>query len=304
MSDNLYLKLRKIAQENQRKGAFPFPTYAEALFEQVLVSRQVLSSSFERPVVRTPVANFGPEVAEPKVTSPTQSTDAKAKTENKEKPLEKVSEKKKLFQSLDQFIDDKTSGKADKKHSFPGGEVSKSESLNFSDGAIIELSDISEKAGDRPIIYDYEAFDSEDLSVLFVGERPKDFDDEHPRADLLSKMIKAMKLNDLEFSRIFLSSDVSESQSEWYKVLELLDGRMQICIVPLGAKACNTILGTKERLSKIHGQEFKFKVKGNKTNIDISVFPVFHPDFLQINPNMKRSAWIDLQKVMSHLGIS
>ena len=79
---------------------------------------------------------------------------------------------------------------------------------------------------------------------------------------------------------------------------------MQLCIVPLGAKATNTILGTKERLSKIHGQQVKFKIIGHKTEIDLSVYPVLHPDFLQINPNMKRSAWIDLQKVMGHLGIN
>ncbi len=298
MSDNFYFKLRKIAQENKRKGAFPFPSYAEAMFEQVLVSRQVISSSFERPIIRTPIASFGPEVAEvPEVVKVPHELGSETSTEP-------TSEKKKLFQSLDQFIDDKTSGKSEKKVSFPGGEVVKNENLNFSEGALIEMDTIAEKSGDRPIIYDYEAFDSEDLSVLFVGERPKDFDDEHPKADLLSKMIRAMQLGDLEYSRIFLSSETAEAQGEWYKILELLDGRMQICIVPLGAKACNTILGTKERLSKIHGQQFKFKVKGHKTNIDISVFPVFHPDFLQINPNMKRSAWIDLQKVMSHLGIN
>ena len=30
--------------------------------------------------------------------------------------------------------------------------------------------------------------------------------------------------------------------------------------------------------------------------------PIFHPDFLKINPKMKRTAWDDLQKVMRMIG--
>jgi len=283
MSDNIYLKLRKSTLQNQRKGAFPFPSYAQALFSQVLVSRQAISSSFEKPLVRIPTVDHGPVVA----------TD--------------LSEKQRILQSLDEYIDSEINDSGAKKVSFPGGEVSHTQSnakkTSFSDGAILELSSFIEKAGDRPIIYDYDAFRSDQLSIVFVGQRPKDFDDENPYGDLLSKMIGAMQLKDLEFSRIYLSEDRAIALSEWYRILEMLDGRMQLCIVALGAKACNTILGTRERLSKIHGQEFKFRILGNKTQIDLSVFPVFHPDFLQINPNMKRSAWIDLQKIMTHLGI-
>jgi len=302
MSDNFYLKLRKTTQENQRKGAFPFPTYAQALFSQVLVSRKVISSSFERPALRTPVALRGPEVAEPVKAGPVA---AKTGTEEMEQQAsQEVSEKKKLFQSLDQFIDDKINGDSSGKVTFPGGEVSRDKSINFTNATKVQLSDLEDLAGDRPIIFDYDSFESDDLSILFVGERPKDFNEDHPRADLLSKMISAMKLRDSEFCRIFLSKDPEMAIAEWYQVLKLLDGRMQICIVPLGAKACNTILGTKERLSKIHGQEFNFRLVGKKTEIDLSVYPIFHPDFLQINPNMKRSTWIDLQKVMTHLGIS
>jgi len=283
MSDNIYRKLRKSTLQNQRKGAFPFPSYAQALFSQVLVSREAISSSFEKPVVRTPRVDHGPTVA----VDP--------------------SEKQKILQSLDQYVDAEIKDSGAKKVSFPGGEISHGQNdgkdTSFRDGTIIELSTLIDKAGDRPVIYDYEAFSSDQLSIIFIGQRPKDFDDENPRVDLLSKMIGAMQLKDLEFSRIYLSEDAASAQSEWYRILEMLDGRMQLCIVPLGAKACNTVLGTKERLSKIHGQEFKFRILGKKTQMDLSVFPIFHPDFLQINPNMKRSAWIDLQKVMTHLGI-
>jgi uracil-DNA glycosylase len=176
--------------------------------------------------------------------------------------------------------------------------------LDLKEENIIDLSQLEKTAGDRPIIYDYDSFSDENLMVIFVGERPKDFNDEHPKADLLSKMIMAMKLREGEFARIFLSKDSEMAKAEWHRTLQLLEGRMQLCIVSLGAKACNTVLGSRERLSKIHGQEFHFQLLGKANNVDLTIFPVFHPDFLQINPNMKRSAWIDLQKVMGHLGLN
>ena len=50
--------------------------------------------------------------------------------------------------------------------------------------------------------------------------------------------------------------------------------------------------------SNIHGQFFE-KQYGDTA---FSLMPVFHPDFLVINPNMKRTAWADLQKVMERVG--
>lgn len=285
MSDNFYLKLRKEIKERERKGAIPFPTYAEASFSQVLVSRKVVSSTFEKPVRRVPVVAQGPEVA-------SSAPEAPAK-------VEKVSEKKELLQSLDHFIEEKLEGKPNKTFSFKGGEAVKKD---IGLGSVIDYNVLGE--GDRPVIYDLDAFDASELKILFLGERPKDFNDEAPYSDLLSKMISAMTLQKGEYCRVYLTKDPEAAHVEWRQLLKMLDGRQELTIVSLGAMATNTILGRKERLSKVHGQEFNYTLQAPKGDVKLTVFPVFHPDILLINPNMKRSAWIDLQKVMGYLGLS
>lgn len=139
--------------------------------------------------------------------------------------------------------------------------------------------------------------------IAFIGEYPKDFVKENPDADLLSKMIQAMKLEEGSWSRFFLEKNLEENDLEIQEnslYLQLLSSEIEI-IVSLGAFATNMLMGKRERLSKIHGQLQKLTLEMSDQHKELSVFPVFHPDLLQINPNMKRSAWIDLQKVMEFL---
>ena len=139
--------------------------------------------------------------------------------------------------------------------------------------------------------------------VLFVGDTYKAEGD-----DLLGKMIGAMKLTGTEFYRHPMD-EVLEEISELTKNLEnpeiatqklfeiILEKRPKV-VVSLGATVTNILLGKREKLSTIHGQFFE-KRQGE---CNFSLMPIFHPDFLIINPNMKRTAWIDLQKVMERIG--
>jgi len=77
----------------------------------------------------------------------------------------------------------------------------------------------------------------------------------------------------------------------------ILEKRPRI-VVSLGATVTNILLGRREKLSTIHGQFFDKAID----QCNYSLMPLFHPDFLIINPNMKRTAWIDLQKVMERVG--
>ena len=116
-------------------------------------------------------------------------------------------------------------------------------------------------------------------------------------------MIQAMKLEEGSWSRFFLEKNLEENDLEIQEnslYLQLLSSEIEI-IVSLGAFATNMLMGKRERLSKIHGQLQKLTLEMSDQHKELSVFPVFHPDLLQINPNMKRSAWIDLQKVMEFL---
>ena len=141
------------------------------------------------------------------------------------------------------------------------------------------------------------------MEVLFVGDSFRGEGE-----DLLAKMIEAMKLKGQEFSRLLFDEglenvqDLSlnlESPNEATQNLReaILKFRPKI-VVSLGAVTTNILLGRREKLSAIHGQFIPVTI----LDFEFLMIPIFHPDFLTINPNMKRTAWIDLQKVMERVG--
>ena len=139
--------------------------------------------------------------------------------------------------------------------------------------------------------------------VLFVGDSFAGEGD-----DLLGKMIMAMKLTGLEFHRhqmqeeldeiVDLAKNLEDPSLATQKLLNIILEKRPKVVVSLGATVTNILLGKREKLSTIHGQFFE-KQQGPCV---YSLMPIFHPDFLIINPNMKRTAWVDLQKVMAKIG--
>jgi uracil-DNA glycosylase family 4 len=279
VSDIDYKKLRAAQKEMARKGTFPFPTYAEALFSQVLVTRRPIESAFgktlETKTSKKPISVPGPQVAS-----------------SREEVSKDQDEKKSMLQSLGRFVSE--SGGADELVSFKGGELktkSTGNDLVINEAELVTIA--------HPRIVD--TFNTK-TQILFVGECPKDYDSENPYSDLLSKMIAAMKIGEGAHCRVFITKDSEVAEQEWFGLLkEIPRDVKELIIVSLGALSTNTILQKKERLSKIHGKEFNLMLKRGAQELQLKVFPVFHPDILQINPNMKRSAWLDLQKVMEFL---
>jgi uracil-DNA glycosylase family 4 len=144
--------------------------------------------------------------------------------------------------------------------------------------------------------------------VLFVGDSYVEASGE----DLLGKMIVAMKLRPGEFNRVpfnekledvnDLAKNLTDPSAETIELLEQIKKFKPNIVVSLGATVTNILLGKREKLSGIHGQFFDKTLTLNNESYTYQVMPIFHPDFLIINPNMKRTAWIDLQKVMERVG--
>lgn len=144
--------------------------------------------------------------------------------------------------------------------------------------------------------------------VLFVGDSYVEASGD----DLLGKMIVAMKLRAGEFNRVAfnekledvndLAKNLTEPSVETVELLEQIKKFKPNIVVSLGATVTNILLGKREKLSGIHGQFFDKTLTLNNESYTYQVMPIFHPDFLIINPNMKRTAWIDLQKVMERVG--
>jgi uracil-DNA glycosylase family 4 len=114
-------------------------------------------------------------------------------------------------------------------------------------------------------------------------------------AEFFERMIRAMNLqNDqilvypIESANGFLDQDI-------LKIVEFF--KVDI-VVTLGAKAANKILNTNGRLTAIHGQFFNKKAS---SNYEFQVVPLFHPSIIETNQNMKKTAWVDMQKIMKLL---
>lgn len=140
------------------------------------------------------------------------------------------------------------------------------------------------------------------IKILFIGDT---FNGEGE--DLLLKMISAMKLLPEEYKRIALDPDLENlnldsdeflKQSSYLNLIGLIENEAPMFVISLGAIVTNCLIGRREKMSGIHGKYFKLSAN----HYEYQLMPIFHPEFLLINPNMKRTAWIDLQKVMQALG--
>lgn len=140
--------------------------------------------------------------------------------------------------------------------------------------------------------------DAAGAEVFFVGEAPQD-------ENLLNKMIQACRFGETDFGVVYLQKPKSgestlEDLVDFYRLINLFHPKL---VISLGATVTNQIMGKRERLSKVHGKLFDLSVKfRDREPVAFKMLPLFHPDYLAINPNMKRSAWMDLQKALKFLG--
>jgi len=214
-------------------------------------------------------------------------------------PAVRPSEKKSILSSFEKFVnesgDESDTGVEVK---FPGGRVVQSGELSEK---IIDLDKL--ELGHQDDINYFDKFNVDTTQVVFICEKPKDVSDDNPGQDLLSKMIAAMKIPEGHFTRVFIEKNEHAEKSCALLMKDLMASR-NLTVVTMGAYTTNAFTRKKDRLSKIHGKLSEYSFVSQEVTCAVSHFPVFHPDLLTINPNMKRSAWIDLQKVMKHIGLA
>ena len=116
--------------------------------------------------------------------------------------------------------------------------------------------------------------------------------------DLLGKMLTAMNMkqgNFVRFPRFKVSNPL--------EVLALgVSYFKPKIIVTLGAAATNEVLEKKVKLTSVHGNFYKKQFVVNDEKLTIDVCPLFHPQLLEINQSMKRTAWLDMKKMIEKLG--
>lgn len=215
-------------------------------------------------------------------------------------------EKQHLIESLERFVEEKV-----------GAAPVEEAVISVGEKAEIALkSPLDWEAGTQDYVLQNELKelilkDKKTVEVIFVTESlraKKEFESELTgefidqllcgfplkTAQLFERMIFAMKLDPKE---VILYPAESEGEDLFSDIVKLTYDFKPKVIMTLGAKAASAVLKNKDRLSVIHGQFFSRKISG----FEVQVVPLFHPNIIETNQNMKKTAWTDMQKVMKFL---
>ena len=144
--------------------------------------------------------------------------------------------------------------------------------------------------------------------LMFVGEGPGADEDAQGEpfvgraGQLLTKIIEAMQMGrpDVYIANIVkcrppenrtpLPDEVSTCSPFLLRQIAAIRPRVIVC---LGTPAAQTLLGTRETITRLRGI---FRVVGG-----IKVMPTFHPAYLLRNPAAKREVWEDMKQVLAAL---
>lgn len=227
-----------------------------------------------------------------------------------------LTEKAVILESFTQFAEETLAQAPAGVVSFPGGELAQKESnkVRFTPShASLEAWAKEQELRASARVWSALTDGKGALSVLFIGEalRGEEALDAEitgirpeflvsflpPVADLFQKMVQAMKLAPNEFALSALQDAKGERSTE--DLFEEIFWRKPRFVVPLGARATQAILGARERLATVHGKFFALDAMPDS---DTQVVPLFHPSVIASNANMKKSTWVDMQKIMQALG--
>jgi uracil-DNA glycosylase family 4 len=146
--------------------------------------------------------------------------------------------------------------------------------------------------------------------LVFVGEGPGHDEDVQGlpfvgrAGKLLTQMIEAMGLQreDVYIANVVKcrppenrkpeDDEVATCSPYLYRQLDVIAPKAIVC---LGGVAAQTLLKTKDSISRFRGNWFDFR--------NTKLLATYHPAYLLRNPAAKSEVWKDLQKVMSFLGL-
>src|SRR6266481_5100583 len=146
--------------------------------------------------------------------------------------------------------------------------------------------------------------------LVFVGEGPGHDEDVQGlpfvgrAGKLLTQMIEAMGLQreDVYICNVVKcrppenrkpeDDEVATCSPYLYRQLDVIAPKAIVC---LGGVAAQTLLKTKDPISRFRGNWFDFR--------NAKLMATYHPAYLLRNPAAKSEVWKDLQKVMSLLGL-
>lgn len=228
-----------------------------------------------------------------------------------------VTEKAQVVRALEDYVKNKPEQKV---------EIDKTQwSINKnSESYILKIADsfsetsykaIKQKVSSSPY---FDKTDNLNQLIYFVADKPRQYQENEYRfksfngdcAELFQKMVGAMKIGD-KFKTALISHendynftlDESSDENRNFILADICKTKPKL-VVTLGATATTMLLDRKEKLSSIHGQFIKRTINWLDMQCEITFSPLFHPEYLLINSNMKKTAWEDMQKMMKFLGVN
>jgi uracil-DNA glycosylase family 4 len=153
-------------------------------------------------------------------------------------------------------------------------------------------------------------FDSKsDIRVMFVSDYfmiKEDYEGsefnslfEGPISVLFSNMVKAMKIPKENYFLSAIKTHSDDDKGYLETLLKEVDFFRPQLIIALGVSATHGLLNIKTRLKDIHGEFYDLKLNDFQTQL----MPIFSPHLLGSAPNMKKIAWVDMQKAMEKLSL-
>ncbi len=231
-------------------------------------------------------------------------------------PGENFTEKAHLIESLERFAHEKAEELKSSIIEVEGGEVHVVPKAKWNKPPLVKsLEELKKGLSLDPKLLQLllDGKEPGTVRVLFVSERFRRWEEVSPElkasglinevlagfplktAELFERMIKAMKLTAEE---VCLYPVEGEDKDLTKEVMNLAAYLRPEAIVTLGAKATNSVLMSQERLAMVHGQFFSRSIEGVG---HFQVVPLFHPSIIETNQNMKKTAWVDMQKIMKFL---
>lgn len=161
---------------------------------------------------------------------------------------------------------------------------------------------------------------SADARLVFVGEAPGFDEDKQGLAfvgkagQLLTQMITAMGLSrdEVFICNVLKCRPPNNREPSADEILacspylrEQLTVIQPEVIIALGAPAAKTLLNTAQAIGKLRAQFHDYYYSGvTGQGPCVPLMPTYHPAYLLRNPDEKRKAWDDLQKVMALMGLA
>ena len=123
---------------------------------------------------------------------------------------------------------------------------------------------------------------------------------------LLDNIIKALSLSSQETAIEVIEKSSSRpnrrlthNEQIWNQLIDKIYSLQTEYVVALGAFASHFILQKNERLTELRGRLYPRSIQHSRLDLSFKILPLFHPDFLVINPSMKATAWSDLKLILN-----